>query len=175
MANNKSEVQFVDTSKEVKKAMESLAKKALRKGGTVVTKALKDALPARTASLKNHIDKSVYIDQSTGQPTMKIGYLKPSRVKKKGKRVSSSNPHWLEFGTTAHQIKPKNASAMGYNGNFYGKAVSLPTKRGTNILRDTVYNNVDKIREAQAETLKALNETAERALAQGDNTPDDEN
>lgn len=175
MANNKSEVKFVNTSSDVKKAMESLSKKALRKAGAVVSERLKEAIPSKTARLKNHIDKSVYIDRDTGQPTMKVGYLKPSRVKKKGKRVSSSNPHWLEFGTSPHQIRPKNAKAMGYNSNFYGAEVSHPGKRGTNVLRDTVYNNIDEIRAAQEETLTALNETLEKALQKGDNTPDDEN
>ena len=52
---------------------------------------------------------------------------------------------------------------MEWNDTFFGKEVSHPGTRGTHILRNTVYNNIEEIRAAQAEFLAELNNTIEAA------------
>ncbi len=159
----KSEVTFVSMSTEAKKTMAGLSKTALRASGKVVRKILRNNIPIRSKRFKNHIGTWAYIDRNTGQPQLQVGFYSWQRVKSKGKLPSHASPHWIESGTATHQINPKNASSMGYNGNFYGRLVQHPGQRGTNVLRNSVYDNIDEIRAAQTEYLKELNNTLEQA------------
>jgi len=55
MAQNKGGVTFINTSAEVKKSIEGLAKTALRAAGKVVRKKLRENIPIKSKNLKNHI------------------------------------------------------------------------------------------------------------------------
>lgn len=160
---NTSNIKFVNTSKEAKNTMAGLAKSALRASGKAVRKYLRENIPMRSKRFKNHIASWVFIDKQTGQPQMQIGFYGWQRVKKRGKLPSHANPHWIEFGTKAHQIVPKNAKALGYADDFFGSGVHHPGTKATNVLRNTVYDHIDDIKAAQTEYLAELNKTLEAA------------
>lgn len=177
MASNKSTVTFINTSKEVKKAMEGLAKSALRASGKVVRKKLRENVPIRTKHFKNHIGTWVFIGRDNGVPQMQVGFYGWQRVKKRGKIPSQASPHWIEFGVQPHAVTVKNAKVMAHNDEIYGRRVHHPGTNATHTLRNTVYNNLDEIRAAQEEYLAELNKTveeAQRKIDKGDDFEDDD-
>lgn len=162
----KSEIVFVDTSPEVKKTMVGLAKSALRASGKVIRKHVRDDVPLRTKNIKNHIASWVFVDYKTGQPQMQIGFYGWQRVRKRGKQPSHSSPWWIEQGTKPHAILTKDGGKPLYDkstGTFYGNHVLHPGQQATNVLRNSVYNNIKEIRAAQEEYLQLLNEEIEKA------------
>lgn len=185
MSSNKFKVDFIDTSSEVKKTMEQLSKSALRASAKVVRKHIRDDVPVRTKRIKNHVASWVFIDKKTGQPQAQIGFYGWQRVKKRGKKPSHSSPWWIEQGTKPHVIKAKLGFDLKYGfhhmydkskGIDYGLKVQHPGQAATNILRNSVYNNIDEIRAAQEEYLKLLNGELEKAGAKiynGDEEEDD--
>lgn len=165
----KSEVVFVDTSPEVKKAMVGLAKSALRASGKVIRKHVRDDVPLRTKRIKNHIASWVFVDRNTGQPQMQIGFYGWQRVKKRGKQPSHSSPWWIEQGTKRHTIPRLDSKANKplydkSSGTFYGWSVIHPGQQATNVLRNSVFNNIEEIRAAQEEYLQLLNEEIQKAM-----------
>ena len=89
--SEKSKITFVDTSPEVKKAMASLAKSALRASGKVIRKHVRKEVPLRTKRIKNHIASWVFIDKKTGQPQMQVGFYGWQKVEDRGKDPSRSS------------------------------------------------------------------------------------
>ena len=177
MAQNKGGVTFINTSAEVKKSIEGLAKTALRAAGKVVRKKLRENIPINSKNLKNHIGTWVFIGRDTGIPQMQVGFYSWQRVKKRGKQPSNASPAWVEFGTSPHIISAKNAKVLAFDDVSYGKRVSHPGTRRTNFLRDTVYNNIDEIRAAQEEYLAEISKTIDEAkqkIDQGDEFEDDD-
>lgn len=184
MANNYT-VTFVDKSSEVKKTLVGLSKTALRASGKVIRKKLRENIPVRSNRFKNHIGTWVMINYSTGQPTLQVGFYGWQRVKKRGKVPSHANPHWIEYGTSPIGgkkkarpiITPKNAKVLAYNDIIYGHSVKHPGTRATNVLRDTVQNNIAEIRKAQEEYLAEITKTLEAAgmkVDAGDEFEDDD-
>lgn len=174
--SKKSKVTFVDTSPEVKKVMAGLAKSALRASGKVIRKHVRDDVPLRTKNIKNHIATWVFIDNKTGQPQMQVGFYGWQRVRKRGKKPSHSSPWWIEYGTNPHTISAKRTGIMRYDENYFGRRVQHPGQTATNVLRNSVHNNIDEIKAAQEEYLKLLNEEIEKAGAKvynGDEEEDD--
>lgn len=154
--NKDNPVTFINTSSEVKKLIASQCKAALRASGKVVRKLLRERIPIRSNRFKNHIGTWVYVDKATGQPQMQVGFYSHARVVKKGKKASHASPNWIEFGTQAHEIT--SDKPMG-PGGIYGRRVHHPGQKATHVLRDTVANNIDDIRSAQAEYLQQINDT----------------
>lgn len=150
------EVTLVDTSKEVKKAIEKLSKEALGASAKVIRKKIREDLPVYTKRFKNHIASWKYIDRETGQPTLQIGFYSWQRVKKKGKLPSHASPHWLEFGTKPHIIQPKNAKVLWWQ-ESYGVHVQHPGQSARHLLRNTIQNNISEIRAAQEDYLAEIN------------------
>ena len=76
------------------------------------------------------------------------------------------NPWWFEMGINPHTITTKEYKNTGksnyelhdHKGTKYGIIVQHPGRTGKNFLRNTVYNNIEKIREAQMEHLEKINE-----------------
>lgn len=171
-------VTFVDKSSEVKKTLEGLSKTALRASGKVIRKYLRENIPVRSKRFKNHIGSWVMINYSTGQPTLQIGFYSWQKVKKKGKLPSHASPWWVERGTKPHPEPTKKAGRfMRYDDMIFGYNVDHPGTRGTNVLRDTVLNNISDIREAQAEYLAEISKTLEEAgrkIDKGDEFEDDD-
>ena len=172
MANKaSSSVTFIDTSKEAKKTMQGLSKTALRESGKVVRKLLREKIASsglvHSNRFKNHIGTRAFIDRTTGQPQLQVGFYSWQKVLKKGKKASRASPHWIEFGTKAHNIpgKSKQGHFMRYEDNIYGFNVQHPGQKATHLLRDTVQNNIAEIRKAQEEYLALLNKTLEEAGA----------
>ena len=161
--NNKLDIKFIDTSKEVKNTLSGLAKTALREAGKEIRKVFRNNLAYRTKNIKNHVASWAFIDKNTGQPQLQIGYYSWQRVKKRGKLPSHASPYWVEHGTRPHQIKANNAKAMGYSSEYFGKNVSHPGQRATNVLRNSVYDNIELINQIEKKYLSEMNNTLEQA------------
>ena len=159
---NKTEITFIDTSHEVKQTMVKLSKSALNASAKVVRRIIRENLPTRSKRLKNHVASWARIDFKTGQPELQIGFQSWQKVRSRGKKPSNANPHWVEFGVNPHQLTAKG-KVMTYGDTFYGKEASHSGTRGTHVLRNAVYNNIEEIRAAQAEYLAELNKTIEAA------------
>lgn len=160
---NKTEIKFIDTSHEVKQTMVKLSKSALNASAKVVRRIIRENLPTRSKRLKNHVASWARIDFKTGQPELQIGFQSWQKVKSRGKKPSHANPHWVEFGVNPHQIAANTAKVMTYGETFFGKELTHRGTRGTHVLRNAVYNNIEEIRAAQAEYLAELNKTIEAA------------
>lgn len=161
-------VTFVDKSDEVKKTIVGLSKTALRASGKVIRKHLRDNIPLRSKRFKNHIGTWVMINYATGQPTLQVGFYSWQRVKKKGKLPSHASPHWIEKGVKPHIMPGKKNNwqpgrFMSYDNMIFGYKVNHPGSRATNVLRNTVHDNIQEIRAAQEEYLKAITGELEAA------------
>lgn len=179
MAGTKYNVTFVDKRDEVKKTLVGLSKTALRASGKVIRKKLRENIPLRSKRFKNHIGTWVMINYQTGQPTLQVGFYGWQRVKKKGKLPSNANPWWIERGVEPHEIpgKGKQGHFMKYEDMIFGYKVNHPGTRATNVLRDTVQNNISEIREAQEQYLAEISKTIEAAglkVDTGDEYEDDD-
>lgn len=175
---NKYNITFVDKSDEAKKTIIGLSKTALRASGKVVRRYLRENVPVRSKRFKNHIGTWVMINYSTGQPTLQVGFYSWQKVKKKNKLPSHASPHWVEFGVKPHTMpKDGKRAFMRYENNIYGFHVNHPGTRATNVLRDTVQNNIGEIRAAQEEYLKEMTKSFEEAglkIDKGDEFEDDD-
>lgn len=163
--STKYNVTFVNKSDEVKKTIVDLSKTALRASGKVIRKHLRDNIPLRSKRFKNHIGTWVMINYATGQPTLQVGFYSWQRVKKKGKLPSHASPYWVELGTAPHTM-PKGDKAgrfMRYDDMIFGYKVNHPGTRATNVLRNTVQDNIQEIRAAQEEYLKEITGALEAA------------
>lgn len=166
MSNPK--IVFNDTSKECIDLMKKYAKDGLKAGGKVVTKIIKDDIKAkhyRTGGLYKSVVAWAKVDYKTGQPYMEIGYRSRAQMKKRGVKYYV-NPWWFEMGINPHTIATKeyvNTGKSSYElhdnrGVKYGVIVQHPGRTGKNFLRNTVYNNIKEIREAQMEHLSRISE-----------------
>lgn len=177
MASKKGTVAFTNTSAEVKKTMEGLAKTALRASGKVIRKYLREEVPIRTKRFKNHIASWVMINRQTGQPTLQIGFYSWQKVKKRGKKPSHASPWWIEYGTNEHFIEVKNKKMLTDKVNAFGRKVQHPGNKATHVLRNTVADHVKEIRAAQEQYLSELSKTLEQAgvkVDPGDEFEDDD-
>lgn len=168
------EIVFVDTHQEVIDTMRKLAKTALRSGGKVVAKHLKEDTHKRTEDLVNQIGYWAKIDRMTGQPSLDIGYYSTEKMKKVGKPPSHSNPSWFEFGVKAHKINVKNANTLTDGRIDFGKSVQHPGLREEHILRNAVYDNLEEILEAEEKYLGELNKTIEEAKSKIEESEEEE-
>lgn len=166
--SNGPQVSFIDTSKECIDLMKKYAKDGLKAGGKVITKILKEDIKSnhyKTGGLYKSVVAWAKIDYKTGQPYMEVGYKSRAQMKKKGVKYYV-NPWWFEFGINPHQIATKqfvNSGKSSYElhdnmGTKFGVIVQNPGRTGKNFLRNTVYNNIKEIREAQMEHLGQITE-----------------
>lgn len=162
--NNNSEVKFIDTSEEVIQLMTKLSKQALKAGGKVVTKILKQNINVRTGGLKKSIVAWAKIDKQTGQPYLDIGYRSRAQMRKRGVKFFV-NPAWFEFGIKPHTIMTKQLANDGKSSYVlnngiqkFGVIVKHPGMQSKNFLRNTVYNNISEIQKAEEEYLGQLTE-----------------
>jgi len=163
-STNNARIEFIDTSKECVNMMKKLSKDALKDGGKIVTDILKEKVNVRTGYLKKSVKAWAKVDFKTGQPYLEVGYLSRSQMKKKFGIKFFVNPSWFEFGTKPHAIMTKqlknNARNLTYelegNGRKYGYQVSHPGMSSKNFLRNTAYENMDKIQNAIQEKLSEL-------------------
>jgi len=156
-------VSFHSVSKETIKTLQGLSKSALRASGKEIRKILRSEVPMRSKRFKNHIASWAFVGKNDGIPQLQVGFYGWQRVKKRGKQPSRANPHWLEFGTKPHEITAGKTQILGNNGYFYAKTVQHPGQTGQHILRNAVYDNIDRIRAAQEQYLQALNDELEKA------------
>lgn len=160
---NNAEVKFIDTSKETVDLLKKLSKDGLKSSGKIITKILKEKIPVRTGGLKKSIVAWAKIDKNTGQPYMEVGYRSKAQMQKRGVKFFV-NPTWFEFGTKPHGIETKAFAKTGKssyelkdnNGNKFGIFVGHPGMTNKNFLRNTVYDNITEIREAQEEYIKQI-------------------
>lgn len=165
---NENSVKFVDTSKECIDLMKKYAKEGLKASGKVITKILKNDIKSnhyKTGGLYKSIVAWVKINYKTGQPYMEVGYRSRAQMKKRGVKYYV-NPWWFETGIKPHTIATKQFVDTGKTsyelhdnrGVKFGIIVRHPGRTGKNLLRNTVYNNVKEIRQAQIESLKKIDD-----------------
>lgn len=164
------EIQFIDTSEEAIKTMTNLAKKGLRKAGKLINNIVKEDLQnnhSHTGNMARSITSRALVERDTGQPKLMIGYRTRKGMKKKYGIKYFVNPAWLESGVAPHIIQTKQLKnqksfkRLSYElknnkGQKFGYQVQHPGERGMQILKGTVLNNIDKIREAEAEVLEEI-------------------
>ena len=158
-------IEFIDTSQECIAMMKKLSKDALKQGGKVVTDILKEKIPVKRGYFKKAVKAWAKIDYKTGQPYLEVGYLTRTQMRKKYGIKYFVNPTWFEFGTKPHQIQTtqfKNGSKLTYelhdNHTKYGYSVQHPGMSNRNYLRNTAYENINKIQSAIQEGLGKLEE-----------------
>lgn len=165
---NENSVKFVDTSKECIDLMKKYAKEGLKASGKVITKILKNDIKSnhyKTGGLYKSIVAWSKINYKTGQPYMEVGYRSRAQMKKRGVKYYV-NPWWFETGIKPHTIATKQFVDTGKSsyelhdnrGVKFGIIVQHPGRTGKNLLRNTVYNNVKEIRQAQIESLKKIDD-----------------
>ena len=161
------QVSFTDTSKECIQMMRKLSRAALRDGFKVVLPIVRDKMPVKRGFLKKSVNASVYFDKVTGQPYAEIGYWNRKKMRKKFGINMYTNASWIEFGTKPHSIQTKQSKFSKFlfynyklhdNNTEYGYFVEHPGMTSKNFLRNTVYENADKIEEAMQKKLKELEE-----------------
>ena len=166
MATENVKIEFIDTSKECIDMMKKLAKNALKESGKIVTDILKEKINVRTGFLKKSIKAWAKIDYKTGQPYLEVGYLSKAQMKKKYGIKYFVNPTWFEFGVKPHVIMTRQlkdgAKVLTYelegNGHKYGYKVNHPGLANKNLLRNTAYENVNKIQSTIQEGLHKLDD-----------------
>ena len=165
---NENSVKFVDTSKECIDLMKKYAKEGLKASGKVITKILKNDIKSnhyKTGGLYKSIVAWAKINYKTGQPYMEVGYRSRAQMKKRGVKYYV-NPWWFETGIKPHTIATKQFVDTGKSsyelhdnrGVKFGIIVQHPGRTGKNLLRNTVYNNLKEIRQAQIESLKKIDD-----------------
>lgn len=168
--DHSTDLHFVATPTEIIIALRNLSKKALRAGGKVIRKKLKDN-PDISENMRHHILTSANIERASGQPTLKVGFYGWKKVQDKGKIPSKRNPWWQEMGVKPHQITRKGSGkVLGSNGYFFPHTVQNPGFSALHTLRNTVYDNIDEIRKAQEPYLAELNKEIDAALEKEDFT-----
>lgn len=159
---------FTDTSKECIDLMKKYAKEGLKASGKVITTILRDDIKSnhfKSGRLYKAINAWAKIDFKTGQPYLEVGYRSRAEMMKRGIKYFA-NPYWLEFGYKPHTISTKQYVNTGFSsyelmdnrGTKYGVIVRHPGKGSTNLLRNTVYNHINEIVEAQKESLQKIND-----------------
>ena len=153
--------------------MKKLSKDALKQGGKVVTDILKEKIPVKRGYFKKAVKAWAKIDFKTGQPYLEVGYLTRSQMRKKYGIKYFVNPTWFEFGTKPHTIQTKQSqkgTKLTYelhdNTTKYGYSVQHPGMSNKNFLRNTAYENINKIQNAIQD---GLNKLEEYTLSQGMN------
>lgn len=171
-----SNTKFEDTSKEVIDELKNLSKKALRASAKIVTKQIRAKVPKRSGAFRKSIASWSRIDRATGQPILDIGYLSRKQTAKKYGIKYFANPAWFEFGTKSHSIvsgirrgTPTGKRALSDHRSIYGGAVINKGMGSKNFLRNTVFENISAIHNAQQEYLKQITTIA---IKQGYSIPD---
>lgn len=165
---NNPKIEFTDTSKECIDLMKKYAKEGLKASGKVITKILKEDIKTnhyRTGGLYKSIVAWAKINYKTGQPYMEVGYRSRAQMKKRGVKYFV-NPYWFEYGINPHTIATKeyvNTGKSSYElkdnrGMKFGVIVKHPGRTGKNLLRNTVYNNIQEIQDAQKDSLIKIND-----------------
>ena len=122
-------VAFVDYSTEAKAGVHEQSKLALRSVAKLLRKAVKEAAPVKTGTLKSNIGTWVRSNKKTGRVRLEIGIYKPEKALKKG-LVPAYYAHFIEFGTSQSAPHP--------------------------FIKPTVIENIDEIRKAEAEYLPEI-------------------
>ncbi len=163
---NEPKIIFTDTSSECIALMRNYTKAGLKAGAKIVTKVLRNDIKLnhyKTGGLYKSISSKVEFDKKTGQPSMLVGYKSTEAMRKKGIKYFV-NPYWFELGISAHDIATKEYVKSGQSsyeltdnkGTKYGVIVRHPGYTGKNLLRNTVYNHIEEIHNAQKEYLAKI-------------------
>ncbi|WHY75708.1 HK97 gp10 family phage protein [Neobacillus sp. WH10] len=127
---------FESNSKEVKAALGKLEKQALRETAKFLRKLIKKTVPVDEGVLKKNVGSWVK-GKANEQPVLQIGIYDRARARKKGYPYAY-HAHLVQFGTK-----------------------SMPS---TDFLRAPVLNNIDKIRDTQAEFLRQIEDIKANGL-----------
>ena len=120
---------FVSYNDDVKKQMMDLETKALRESAKVLRKIVKANVPVDEGNLKKSIGTWVKKNRKTGEVSLQIGVYDKRRALKKGLSYVYY-AHIIEFGSSQMRAKP--------------------------FLKPTVLNNIEALRNAQADYLSQI-------------------
>jgi HK97 gp10 family phage protein len=134
MANNQPTYQ--SNAKEVKKAITTLEKKALRETAKFLRKEIKKTVPKDEGTLRKNVGSWVK-GKGNEVPVLQIGVYDKARANKKG-YTYAYHAHLVQFGTVK----------MG----------------ATDYLRAPVIGNISKIRELQADFIRQIEDIQENGL-----------
>ena len=125
-----SKVEFTSHAEEVKNGMLEMEKKALRKSGKILKEASKNKVPVKSGDLQKVIATWVRVNKRTGDVKLQLGVYNAKKAKQKGLAPAGTRAHLTEFGSA------------------HNRAVSF--------LKGPTVENVDAIRNAQAEFLPGI-------------------
>jgi len=131
-------VRYESNAKEVKKALVKLEKAALREAAKFLRKEIKRTVPVDEGVLKKNVGSWVK-GRASEVPVLQIGVYDRARARKKGYSYAY-HAHLVQFGT-----------------------VKTPA---TDYLRAPVFNNIEVIRQKQAEFLREIERIKENGLPQ---------
>jgi HK97 gp10 family phage protein len=131
-------VRYESNAKEVKKALTQLEKSALRETAKFLRKLIKKTVPVDEGDLKKNVGSWVK-GKANQVPVLQIGVYDRARAKKKGYRYAF-HAHLVQFGT-----------------------IKTP---GTDYLRAPVFDNIEVIRQHQAEFLRKIEDIKANGLPQ---------
>jgi HK97 gp10 family phage protein len=144
MARN--DVRYESNTKEVKKAIRKLEKQALRQIAKLLRKLIKKRVPIDEGVLRKNVGSWVK-GKASEDPVLQIGVYTRDRAKRKG-YVYAYHAHLVQFGTEKMQA--------------------------TDYLRAPVFENIDEIRDIQAEFLKQIEDIKANGLpSEEDEVADD--
>jgi HK97 gp10 family phage protein len=129
-------VTYESNADEAKKAIRLLEKKALREAAKFLRKLIKQNVPVDEGILKKNVGSWVR-GKAKENPVLQIGVYDRKRAKKKG-YTYAFHAHLVQFGTA-----------------------KTP---GTDYLRGPVFNNIDEIRNLQAELLREIEDIKANGL-----------
>lgn len=140
------EVTYQSYSSEVKSAIRKLEKKALRETAKFLRKSIKQTVPVDQGVLKKNVGSWVR-GRAKEDPVLQVGVYDRARARKKG-YTYAYHAHLVQFGT-----------------------VKI---RGTDYLRAPVFQNINTIREIQAQYLSEIENLKSNGLPEeADEVSDD--
>lgn len=122
---------------ELRKALRELAPKiqanvirgGLRAGAKVIMHAAQEKVPTHLGVMKKSIRVGTSLRNGVAKATVKAG------------NKDAFYWHWLEFGTHAHEIRPKNGKSLFFAG-ISGSIVHHPGAKANSFLRPAMDENI---------------------------------
>ena len=124
-------------AEELRKALQELVPKmqanvirgGLRAGAKVIMKATQEKVPSHLGLLKKSIRVGTSFRNGVAKATVKAG------------NKDAFYWHWLEFGTHAHEIRPKNGKSLFFAG-ISGSIIHHPGAKAKPFLRPAMDENI---------------------------------
>jgi HK97 gp10 family phage protein len=153
---DKNGVTFIDNVDAVMYTLEELSRAALRDTGKLLRRAVRENIPKRTGTLRANVATWNKKGLNGEPPSLQVGVYTPQKAKEKG-ITPAYHARLVQFGT-GERVQ-KSGKPTG----------SMPA---TPYLDTATYNNIDKIRDIQAQYLSAVAD-ANRLIDENEEIADD--